>query len=176
MVRNKFFDKKPIHFLFRVCSTAPIIIFYGQGRSTLRTALMEYVKDVDITLICFSIDIYLWQWVASHPTKTVASLVVQPGFDFRNVIDCSHKYSNVYSVLVRCESDQVLTLQRFVRSYARVDGIFDSDQRLLVKLFIDLTLFSEELGDEQREDEKNEFEAQRHYDRALKFCALVKKV
>ncbi|CAF0738564.1 unnamed protein product [Adineta ricciae] len=114
-----------------VSSTAPIIIFYGQGKSTLRTALMEYVKNVDITLICFSIDTYMWQWLESHSTKTVASLVVQPGSDFRNIIDCSHKYNNVYSVLVRCTQDQILTLQRFVRSYARVDGIFDSDQRLL---------------------------------------------
>ncbi|CAF0864924.1 unnamed protein product [Adineta ricciae] len=162
--------------VFRVSSTAPIIIFYGQGKSTLRTALMEYVKNVDITLICFSIDTYMWQWLESHSTKTVASLVVQPGSDFRNIIDCSHKYNNVYSVLVRCTQDQILTLQRFVRSYARVDGIFDSDQRLLVKLFIDLTLISEELGDEQREDAKNEFAAQKHYDRALKFCALVKKM
>ncbi len=66
-------------------------------------------------------------------------------------------------------------IQRFSRSYAKVDGIFDDDTRLLIKLVADLTLFSEELGDQQRDDASNEMAVQRNYDRALKLCALVQK-
>ncbi|CAF1416052.1 unnamed protein product [Rotaria sp. Silwood1] len=64
-------------------------------------------------------------------------------------------------------------LGRFSRSYIKIDGIFADDTRLLIKLIIGLALFSEEIGDQQREDENNELEAQRSYDRALKLCAII---
>jgi hypothetical protein len=67
-------------------------------------------------------------------------------------------------------------LQRFSRSYIKSDGIYDDDARILIKLVIDLALVSEEIGDEQREDNNNELEAQRSYDRAMKLCELVKKL
>ncbi len=56
-----------------------------------------------------------------------------------------------------------------------MDGIYDDDTRLLIKLVIELTVVSDEMGDQQREDNNNEMEAQRNYDRVLKLCALVKK-
>ncbi|UJR14222.1 hypothetical protein I4U23_001215 [Adineta vaga] len=157
-----------------VSSNAPIVIYFSQCQSTLRTKLIHYLKDIDITLIFFSIEDYLWQWLDLNPSITIASLILQSPVNCRELISRSHNYDSVQSILIRCLSTEILTIQRFVRSYARVDGIFDDDTRLLVKLFIDLTLFSEELGDQQREDGNNEFEAQRHYDRALKFCSLVK--
>lgn len=69
-----------------------------------------------------------------------------------------------------------MILQRFSRSYIKIDGIYDDDARILIKLVIDLALVSEEIGDEQREDNNNELEAQRSYDRAMKLCELVKKL
>jgi hypothetical protein len=75
---------------------------------------------------------------------------------------------------VHCATAELITLERFTRTYPKVDGIYNDDRRLLIKLVFDLTFFSEELGDHQREDNNNELEAQRNYDRALKLCTLVR--
>jgi hypothetical protein len=106
---------------------------------------------------------------------TVASLVLQPTVHTQQLTARSHTYIGIRSILVRCVTADLTTIQRFSRSYAKVDGIFDDDTRLLIKLVADLTLFSEELGDQQRDDENNEMAVQRNYDRALKLCALVQK-
>ena len=64
------------------------------------------------------------------------------------------------------------TLQWFIGN--NIDGIYDDDKRVLIKLVIDLALVSEQIGDEEREYKNNELEAQRNYDRALKLCKLAK--
>jgi hypothetical protein len=160
--------------LFLVRSGAPIIIYFGPQQSSLRTALVTYLKVEDITVIFFSIEEHLWQWLDLNPTLTVVSLVLQPTVNIQRFISRSHTYISVRSILGRCITSELTTSQRFSRSYAKVDGIFDDDISLLIKLVFDLTLFSEETGDQQRADESNEMEVQRNYDRALKLCTLVK--
>jgi len=142
----------------------------------LRSAIINHLKTEDITLVLFSIEDYLWQWLDLNPSLTVASLVLQPTLHVERLITRIHTYNGVQSILVRCLTSELTALQRFSRSYARVDGIFADDTRLLIKLLIDLTLFSEELADQCRDDKNDEMGAQRNYDRALKLCALVKKV
>jgi len=126
-------------------------------------------------LILFSVEDHLWQWLDLNSSLTVASLVLQPTVHIQQLIARSHTYIGIRSILVRCVTADLTAIQRFSRSYAKVDGIFDDDTRLLIKLVADLTLFSEELGDQQRDDESNEMAVQRNYDRALKLCALVQK-
>ncbi len=118
---------------------------------------------------------HLWQWLDQNSSLTVAALVLEPTVRIQECIARSHTYVRVRSILVRCRTADLITIQRFSRSFARLDGIFDDDTRILIKLVADLTLFSEELGDQKREDENNEIEAQRNYDRALKLCNLVQK-
>jgi hypothetical protein len=139
----------------------------------LRTAIINHLKNEDVTLILFSIEDYLWQWLDLNLSLTVASLVLQPNLDIQGLITRIHTYNGVRSILIRCLTSELTTLQRFSRSYSKVDGIFDDDTRLQIKLVFDLTLFSEELGDKYAEDENNQLEVRRNYDRALKFCSLV---
>jgi hypothetical protein len=144
--------------------------------SSLRTALIEYIKPEDITLILFSTEEQLWYWLDTNSSLGVASLVIETNINTRNVLSRSHAYKNVHSILVRCRTDELTSLQRFSRSYVKIDGVYHDDARLLIKLVIDLALVSEELGDEQREDKNNELEAQRNYDRALKLCSLARRL
>ncbi|CAF1200828.1 unnamed protein product [Rotaria sordida] len=159
-----------------VRSNAPIVIWYGPQHSSLRIALITYLTVEDITLILFSVEEHLWQWLDLNSSLTVASLILQPAIRSQELIARSHTYVGIRSILVRCRTNDLTIIQRSSRSYSKVDGVFDDDTRLLIKLVVDLVLFSEELGDQQREDDDNEMEAQKHYARALKLCALVRKL
>jgi hypothetical protein len=152
------------------------VIWFGEQQSSLRITLIEYLPGHDIILILFSSKEHLWQWLNLNSSLMVASLILQSTINNQEIIAQSDSYDSIQSILIRCVTDELITLQRFSRTYNKVDGIFNDDERLLIKLAIDLTLFSEELGDQQREDENNEMEAQRNYDRALKLCVLVKKI
>jgi hypothetical protein len=152
------------------------VIWFGEQQSSLRITLIEYLPGHDIILILFSSKEHLWQWLNLNSSLMVASLILQSTINNQEIIAQSDSYDSIQSILIRCVTDELITLQRFSRTYNKVDGIFNDDERLLIKLAIDLTLFSEELGDQQREDENNEMEAQRNYDRALKLCVLVRKI
>lgn len=161
---------------FLVCSNAPIVIYFGPQQSSLGIALVSYLSVEDITLILFSTEEHLWQWLNSKSSLQIASLILQPVIHTQAVISRCHIHINVRSILCLCSTDDLTTLQRFSRSYPKVDGIFDDDNRLLIKLVVDLIHFSEELGDQRRRDQSNEIEAQRNYSRALKLCDLAKKI
>jgi hypothetical protein len=138
-------------------------------------ALIEHLTGEDITLIPFSVEEHLWQWMDLYSSLTIASLILQPTVRSQQIIHRSHTYVGVHSILVRCTSADLSSLQRFSRAYVKVDGVFADDIRILIKLVINLIRFSERLGDSQRKNEKNEIEAQRNYDRALRLCTLVQK-
>ena len=157
-------------------SGAPIVIWYGPLHSSLRTTLIEYLTVEDITLIVFSVEDHLWQWLNSNSSLIVASLILQSADRIQELIRRSHAYPNVRSILVRCASTDLTGLQTFSRIFSKVDGVFSDDTRLMIKLVADLTLFSEELGDRLRENQNNEIGVQRNYDRALKLCVLVQKL
>jgi hypothetical protein len=141
----------------------------------LRTKLITYLAAHDIVLILFLIEEHMWQWLNLNHSLTITSLVLQPSINSQEFIFRSHSYISIRSILVRCATNELVALQRFSRTYPKVDGIYDDDTRLLIKLVIELTVVSDEMGDQQREDNNNEMEAQRNYDRVLKLCALVKK-
>jgi hypothetical protein len=170
--------KTNIYFLlfFLVHNGAFIVLYLGDKQSTLRAALIEYLEPRDTTLILFSTEEQLFYWLNTNSSLKVVSLVIEANINIQNIILRSHTYKNIRSILIRCRANELTKLQRFSRSYVKIDGIYADDIRLLIKLIIDLALVSEEMGDQQREDENNELEAQRHYDRALKFCALAKKL
>jgi hypothetical protein len=158
-----------------VRSGAPIVIYFGHQNSSLRAKLIADLVAFDIVLILFLIEEHLWQWLNLNSSLTIASLVLQPTVNCQEFILRSHSYNSIRSILVRCATNDLITVQRFSRRYPKIDGIYDDDTRLLIKLAIDLTFISEEIGDQQREDNNNEIEAQRNYDRAIKLCALVKR-
>ncbi len=152
------------------------MLWFGHEQSSLRTKLIKHLVGQDIVLILFSIEEYLWQWLNLNPSLTIVSLVLQPIINSQELISRSHTYVNIRSILVHCATAELITLERFTRTYPKVDGIYDDERRLLIKLMFDLTFYSEELGDHQREDKNNELEAQKNYDRALKLCTLVKNL
>lgn len=152
------------------------MLWFGQKQSPLRAALIKYLIPEDITLILFSNKEQLWYWLHTNSSVKVASLVIEENNNTQNILPFSHLYRNLRSILVRCTKNELITLQRLLRSYTNIDGIYDDDTRVLLKLVIDLALFSEEQGDQKREDENNELEAQRSYDRALKLCALARRL
>ena len=155
-------------------SDAPIVIWFGHRQTSLRENLIKNLVTHDIVLFLFLSDEHLWQWLDSNSTLTIASLILQPSINSQALIFRSHTYNSIRSILIRCETNEFVYLQRFSRRYPKIDGIYDDDTRILIKSVFDLILISEELGDQQREDNNNEIEAQRNYDRALKLCALVK--
>ncbi|CAF2505986.1 unnamed protein product [Rotaria sp. Silwood2] len=159
-----------------VCASTFVVLWLGEKHTSLTAAFIEYVKCLDITFIYFSTKTQLWYWLNTHSSVRIASLIIETKINIQNVMSDSHAYKNIRSILVRCETNELTILQRFSRSYRKIDGIFADDTRLLIKLIIDLALFSEEIGDQKREDENNELEAQRNYDRALKLCTLVQKI
>ena len=158
-----------------VRSGAPIVIWFGEQQSSLRKRLIAYLPAHDIILILFSIKEHLWQWLNSNSSLVIATLILQSTTYNQEIIFQSDTYDSIQSILVRCVTAELITLQRFSRAYNKVDGIFDDDTRLFIKLVTDLTLFSDDLGDQHRE-ENNEIEAQRDYARSLKLCKLVKKI
>ncbi|CAF0969361.1 unnamed protein product [Rotaria sordida] len=153
---------------------ALVVLWYGHKHSSLRTALIECLIPRDITLIFFHTEEQLWYWLNTNSSMRVASLVTEANINIQNIVSRSHPYKNIRSILIRCNMNQLTTLQRFSRSYVKIDGVYNDDIRLLIRLTIDLALLSEEIGDQKREDENNELEVQRHYERALKLCALAK--
>jgi hypothetical protein len=159
-----------------VRSDALVVLWLGQTHSPLRTALIEYLLPQDITLILFSTEEQLWDWLDTNSSVRIVSLIIQTNDNIQDIVSHSHAYTNVHSILVRCNTIELTSLQRFVGSYIKINGIYNDDTRLLIKLVFDLTFFSEELGDQQRDDENNELDAQRNYHRALKLCALARKL
>ena len=162
--------------MFLVQSGAPIIILLCHQYSPLRTKFITYLVNQDVVLILFVLEDYLWQWLNQNSSLTVTSLIVQSTNKSQQFISCSHSYRSINSILIYCTTSEMDSLQRYSRSFPKIDGIYHDEIRLLVKLAMDLIFVSEELGDSQREDNNNELEAQRNYDRALKFCALVKQI
>jgi hypothetical protein len=90
-------------------------------------------------------------------------------------VSYSHAYKNIRSILVRRRTNELIILQRFFRSYMKIDGIYDDDTRVLIKLIIDLAHLLDHISDRQREDQNNELEVQQHYNRSSKLCELSKK-
>lgn len=142
----------------------------------MRTALLKYLSPEDLNLILFSSEEQLWCWLNTHSSSRVASLVIETNDNIQDIIRRSNAYASIRSILIRCSSNDLNILQRCLRSYNRIDGIFGDDLRLLLKLVIDLALYSEEIGDQQRESENNELNAQRNYNRALQLCALARRL
>ncbi|CAF3585165.1 unnamed protein product [Rotaria socialis] len=85
-----------------------------------------------------------------------------------------HAYFSVRSILLRCKTNELKSFKGLRTSYIKINGIYDEDTRILIKLVIELALFSEEKGDQGRENQNNELGAQRNYQRALNLCALVR--
>ena len=123
-------------------------------------------------LILVSNEEQLWRWLRLNSSRTVASLVLETEDNSEQLVSRSHSYSNVRSILIRCKTSQFRSLERLSRSLIKVDGIFDDDTRLVIKLVVDLTIYSEEMGDHMKEDKNNILAAERHYDRAMKLCNL----
>ncbi len=153
------------------------MLSFGQPDSSLRDALIEHLLPIDITLILFSTEEQLWYWLNTNCTTKVTSLVIETNMNIENILSRSHAYKSIIrSMLIRCRTNELNSLQQVSRSYMNIDGVYDDDTRVLIRLAIDLALVSEEIGDEQREDKNNELEAQRNYDRALKLCEVAKKL
>ncbi|CAF4740129.1 unnamed protein product, partial [Rotaria sp. Silwood2] len=150
-----------------VCTNGLVVVWLGMKHSSLRATLNECLIPEDITLILFSTEEQLWHWLNVYSSIKVASLIIETNINIQKILSRSHAYENVRSILIRCKMNELITLQRSSRSYIKIDGIYADNTRLLIKLIIDLALFSEEIGDQQREDENNELEAQRNYDRAF---------
>jgi hypothetical protein len=162
-------------FLFTLVHSGDLIVlWFGEKESSLRTALIEYLNPQDITLMLFSTEEQLWCWLTIYSSIRVACLVVETNINIQDIVRRSSAYASIRSILIRCHTNELITLQQFSRSYVNIDGIFTDDTRLLIKLVVNLILISEEMGDQQREVENNELAAQRTYDRALKLCALAR--
>ena len=159
-------------FLFVIVySDGLIVLYFGQKDSLLKSVLVEYLICQDVTLILLSTEEQLWNWLNRYSSLRIASLIIETNINIEDIMSRSSGYDSIRSILIRCSPTELIRLKQFSRSYMKIDGIFADDTRILIKLCIDLALFSEELGDQQREDELN---AQRHYDRALYLCSLVK--
>lgn len=153
-----------------------VLIWLGEQISSLRITLEDHLTSEDVTLLSYSMPEQLWHWLKMNSSVTLASLIIEVKSNLHEVVKHSHSYRNVRSIVVRCTNDELLSTQRLTRSYAKIDGVFADDTRLLIKVSVDLALFSEELGDQKREDENNELDAQRHYARALRFCAFAREL
>ncbi|CAF4299962.1 unnamed protein product [Rotaria sp. Silwood2] len=134
---------------------------------------MKYLIPEDITVLFFSTEEQLWYWLNIYSSVRVASLVIQTNINIENIVRRSSAYAYIRSILIRCPTNELITLKQVSRSYVKIDGIFADDTRLLIKLVVDLALLFEEIGDRQREDENNELAAQRNYDRAANLCHLI---
>jgi hypothetical protein len=145
-----------------------IVLWFGQKDSSLRTDLIKYLIPEDINLILFSTEEQLWYWLNTYSSLRVASLVFETNINIQDILCRSSAYYNIRSILIRCATNELISLQQFSRSYVNIDGIFADDTRLLIKLVIDLALLSEEIGDQ--------VDAQRNYDRTLSLCALARRL
>ncbi|CAF4580324.1 unnamed protein product [Rotaria sp. Silwood2] len=117
-----------------VHSNAPIVIFYGPQYSSLRIALIAHLTVEDITLILFAVEEHLWQWLDLNSSLTIATLILQPVIQIQELIARSHTYVGIQSILVRCRRIDLTSIQRLSRCYRKLDGVFDDDTRLLIKL------------------------------------------
>ncbi|CAF3064751.1 unnamed protein product [Rotaria sp. Silwood2] len=137
---------------------------------------MKYLIPEDITVLFFSTEEQLWYWLNIYSSVRVASLVIQTNINIENIVRHSSAYAYIRSILIRCPTNELITLKQVSRSYVKIDGIFADDTRLLIKLVVDPVVAVELKGDRQREDENNELAAQRNYDRAANLCHLVKRL
>lgn len=152
------------------------MLWLGDACSPLRRSLINCLEDIDITLILFSTEEQLLCWLNTDAITKVAALILESNIHIQNSLSDKQIYRTIRSILIRCRTDQLINLQRFSRSHKNVDGIYDDDTRILLKLVLDLAFVSEELGDQEKEDRNNQREAQRHYDRALKLCEIAKQL
>ena len=164
---------RKLGFVFLDRSEAPIILCLSCPSSALRSGLIKCLSDKDVKLKFFPNEKQLWRWLERNASHRVVSVVLEVEADSERIVSRSHSYSHVRSILVRCRTSELRAIERRSRSLIKVDGIFDDDTRLLIKLVVDLTLYSEEIGDDMKEDQNNILAAERHYDRAMKLCNLV---
>lgn len=136
---------------------------------------MRYLNSADVTLICLSTEEKLWSWLNTHSSSKVATLIIETNNNIQDIVSRSIMYASIRSILIRCSSNNLNILQQYSRLHLKVTGVFADDVRLLFKLVIDLAHYSEEIGDQQRENE-HELKAQRSYDRVLRLCALARKL
>ncbi|CAF1347829.1 unnamed protein product [Adineta ricciae] len=154
-----------------------IVIWLGRKESSLKNALIEYLVPRDITLVLLSIEEQLWCWLNTYSLLTVACLIIETSTTTSEEVACRCRtIPSIRSMLIRCCSHELTRLQRTLRSNTKIDGIFSDDTRLLIKLVIDVALFSEEIGDDHAENDNDEVNIRRNYDRALSLCALAKRL
>lgn len=151
------------------------MLWQGHPQSPLRRSLIQCLEDIDISLISFSTEDQLLYWLNTNPITTAAALILESNTHLQNSLSSNEIFRTIRSILIRCRSDQLTKLRRFSRTYRNIDGVYDDDKRVLIKLILDLASFSEELADQERDDRNNQREAQRHYDRALKLCEIAEK-
>lgn len=130
----------------------------------------------DINFNSFTIKSKFYKWLDLNSSTTIDFLVLETEQEVFGVISHVHRYNNIHSILIRSTTNNLTNLKIFARLYSRIDGIYDDDTRLLIKLLFGIAFVSEEMGDEEREINNREVEAQRNYSRVLKLCALVKTI
>ena len=151
------------------------MLWQGHNYSSLRPTLIKRLKAAGISVIVFLTEDQLLHWLNTNSITKVAALILEPNTHIQNSLSSNQIFRTIRSILIRCTTDQLIHLRRFSRTYRNIDGVYDDDIRVLIKLMLDLACFSEELGDQEREDRNNHREAQRHYDRALKLCEIAEK-
>ncbi|CAF1536080.1 unnamed protein product [Rotaria magnacalcarata] len=150
------------------------VLYFGQSDSSLRTALIKNVTTQDIALILFSKQEQLWHWLDTTSSVRNVFVIIQANMNIAYILYRIHAYFSVRSIFLRCKTNELNSFKELRTFYIKINGIYDEDARILIKLVIELALFSEEKGDQDRENRNNELGAQRNYQRALNLCALVR--
>lgn len=173
---NEWIETKPCIVHGNVQDDAPIIILLSEHQSPLYRKFLQYLSSQDLVLVFCSSERSLAQWLIQNPSLNISNLVLQSNCCERQFIYDCHSLTNIESILIYCNVNELSDLEQYTRRLPKVEGIYSDDMRLLMKLVMNQIFLAERSGDEHRYENKNELKAQRNYDRAIRLCELVEDI
>ncbi|CAF1130465.1 unnamed protein product, partial [Didymodactylos carnosus] len=99
--------------------------------------------------------------------ETVLSLVSLP--NFTSIV---HTLSQIHSIYIYCFDDNLQFLKSWSESYPKVQAVFSTEERLLFKLAIDMSLYFTKIGDDHNRT-GNTLSADKNYENSQNIIAKM---
>ncbi|CAF4503820.1 unnamed protein product, partial [Didymodactylos carnosus] len=102
-------------------------------------------QELELPIQFFNDDNVCSDYIYSHHNRDIFLIV--SGDNLRNFISVVYTLSQLRSIYICCSDDNLQFLKSWSESCNKVQGVFSTEDRLLFKLAIDISLYWTEKGD-----------------------------
>ncbi|CAF1187039.1 unnamed protein product, partial [Didymodactylos carnosus] len=103
-------------------------------------------QELELPIQFFNEDNVCSEYIHSNNTRDI--LLILSGDNIRNFISIVYTLPRLHSIYIYCSDDNLQFLKSWSESYNKVQGVFSTEERLLFKLAIDVSLYRTEKGDD----------------------------